>query len=395
VLPLKYSIRNVASRPTTTAMTVLAIALVTGVFVAISALAGGLRGSLGKTGDPATVLVLRPGAQSEAQSSLTEEAFRYVETVPGIARGADGAPVASGEVVVLLFLPREDGKKSNVTIRGVRAAGYAMRPSLRVVEGRAARPALRELVVGKRLAGRFPALRLGQDVRLGPSDYRVVGLFESGGSAEESEAIGDADAIRGDMQRDGLSCARLRVEAPATPEAVSRVADAVKQFRGTLSGKSDALDAKSEPDYYAGQQEAAGAILGLGGFISAILAVGAIFATMNTLYAAVAARAREIATLRALGFGRGSILGAVVVESLVLSLLGWALAIVACRLFLDGISTGTTNFATFSEIAFDFRVDPGVALAALVFTTVIGVAGGLFPAVRATRTPVSVALRQV
>jgi putative ABC transport system permease protein len=361
---------------------------VTGVFVAIVALAGGLKAALARTGDPATVIVLRPGAQSEAQSSLTEEAFRFVETVPGIARDAKGGPLASGEAVVLLFLAREDGKKANVTIRGVREAGYALRPEMKIVAGRMARPALPDLVVGKRLADRFPELGLDRRLRLGSREYTVVGLFTAGGSAYESEAFGDADTIVGDFQRTGLSAARLRV-ADASPAAVSAVADAIKENR------KFSLEAKSEPAYYDAQRVSAGAILWMGGLISSILAVGAIFATMNTLYAAVAARAREIATLRALGFGRPSILLAILVESAAISVAGWAIAIAVAKLGLDGLSTGTTSFVTFSEIAFDFRVDGGVAGAALVFTLAIGIAGGLLPAVRATRTPVSVALRQV
>ncbi|MGH9759249.1 MAG: ABC transporter permease [Blastocatellia bacterium] len=384
-IPLKYNIRNLFIRRVSSLMTVLTIALVVAVFIAIMALANGLNTALVSTGLPDNVIVLRQAAQSEVQSIVSRDSYQIIQTIPGIARSASGTPLASAEVTVLVNLPRAgSGEPSNVTVRGVSSAGFALRPPM-TMEGRVFKPGLAEVVVSKRVSQRFANLGLGQQIKLGKRTWTVVGLFDAGNTAFDSEIWGDVNIVADAFDRQDFSSVLLRV-APGI--AVSQVTD-------RITGEQRLnLAAKPESKYYEEQTAAAGPIKGIGIFVAVILGIGACFGGMNTMYAAVAARTREIGTLRALGFSRASIMTSFVMESLALAIVG---GIVGCLISfpVNGVTTGTTNFRTFSEVAFSFRISGGLLLSAILFAAFLGLIGGLLPARMASRLPITRALREL
>ena len=383
-IPLKYNLRNLAVRRTTTAMTAFSITLTVTVFIVLMALAQGLQSSLTTTGHPLNVIIMRDGSQSETVSFVKRDALQVIRYLHGIAKDDKGEPWVSPEVIVLINLPRRGQVQgSNVTIRGVSAPGPSLRPEFKMVEGRYFRPGLREVVVSKRISERFQNCALGDKLKFAKGYWTVVGLFEAGNSAYNSEIWTDVNDLAQDFDREDYTDVFVRA---ADASAVAGIQDQVANDRRLH------LKPVTERDYYASQTSTAAPIKAFGIFIAILMAVGASFAAMNTMYAAVARRTREIGTLRAIGFSRVSILFCFVVESVCIATLG---GVIGCLLALpiNGVTTGTTNFVTFSELAFNFRVTPMLLLSAMIFATVMGLLGGFFPAWRASHENIVIALR--
>jgi putative ABC transport system permease protein len=386
-IPLSYNLRNLVVRRTTTLMTALGVALTVAVLVAILALVNGLRTSLRASGNPLQVLVMRKGSDSELVSSFTRTQYQDLKFKAGIARDRAGQPLASLEMVTVINLSSVDAPEGmNITLRGLTPEGLEMRDELKLETGRWFQSGRREVVVGKSIANRFPGARLGQRLRFGRGEWDVVGVMSAGKTAANSEVFADLNQVSADFQRtEVLSSALVRaVDAVA---AAALVNDLNNDQRLNVS-------AQLEKEYYESQTSSALPIEYLGIFVSVIMAVGSAFAAMNTMYAAVARRAREIGTLRVLGFSRGSILFSFFIESLLLSALG---GLLGCLLVLplNGLQTGIGNFVTFSEISFDFHVSPPVMLTGFGFALLLGAAGGLFPARNASRKEILNALREI
>ena len=384
-VPLAYNIRNLRVRLFSTLMTVLSVGLVVAVFIGVMALARGLEEAFEATGEPLNVVVLRQGSQVETSSAVRRDALQVIRYLPGVATDADGKPLVSPEVIVLLNLPkRADGQGANVLVRGLRTTGFALRPQVRLVEGRAARPGLREVIVGRSIAERFDNAGLGQTLRFGRSHWTVVGIFEAGRTAFGSEIWADASELADDFDRSDYSSVLLRADNAAALRAIEQRIDGDQRLH---------LKAQAEPAYYAEQTKNAGPIKILGGFMAVLMAIGASFAIMNTMYASVARRAREIGVLRVLGFQPGSILLSFLGESVILALLGGALG---CLLALPvhGLTTGTMNFRTFSDISFAFRITPELMARGVGFALAMGAVGGFLPARLASRQPMVETLRE-
>jgi len=385
-IPLAYNLRNLVVRKTTTIMTAFGIALTVAVLVADLALVHGLRTAFQASGNPQQILVLRKGATAEVSSSVTRQAYQDLKFMPGIAVNGAREPMASPEVVTVINLPGIDSPKGmNITLRGLPPAGMEMRDT-KIQEGRWFRSGQREVVVGKSVAKRYPGARLGKRVRFGKGEWEVVGVMDGGQSAINSEIWGDLNQIGSDFNRqDSFSSVLIRATGAAEVPALVRSLEDDRRLN---------VSAMSERDYYDRQTSAGAPMQFLGVLISAIMAVGSSFAAMNTMYAAVARRSKEIGTLRALGFSRGSIMLSFLVESLLLSMLGGILGCVLV-LPLNNVTTGVGSFVTFSEIAFNFRVDPASMITGIAFAMVVGAIGGLFPARMAAHKDVLVALREV
>ncbi len=385
-IPLKYNVRNLLVRRTSTLMTLLGIAAVVAVFIGLNALSRGLTEAFVSSGEAENLIVLREGSQVETNSAVTRQGLHIIRYLDGIALAERGEPLASPEVVVLVNLRRRtDHEPANVLVRGVSPAGYALRPGLRLVAGRAPQPGRRELIVSRPMAERFQNLGLGEQVRLAKSAWTVVGLFDAGRTAFASEIWGNALEIAEEFDRRDFSSVLLRTAGPAAQAAVIR---RIREDRRLH------LKVLPEPAYYDEQTRSAAPIQVLGSFIATLMAIGACFAVMNTMYAAVAWRGREIATLQVLGFSRRSILASFLVESLLLSAAGGA---IGCLLALPihGISTGTANWRTFSEVVFAFRITPELLLRGFLFALVMGVLGGILPARLAARQVIVRTLRAI
>jgi putative ABC transport system permease protein len=320
------------------------------------------------------------------QSGVSKEAFQIIQSLPGIARDTEGKPVASGEIAVVVNLPRRaSGESSNVTLRGVSQTGIAMRPQIKLVEGRMFRPEVGEAIVSRKIADRFTGAGLGQTLQLGRRSLTVVGVFDAGGTAFDSEIWSDVNDVASAFDRSGYSSVLARAESVATRDQLANRIAAEQRLK---------LEAKPEMKYYEEQTGASAPIKGLGIFVAIILGVGACFGGMNTMYAAVSYRTREIGTLRALGFSKASIMLSFVIESMIIALIG---GLVGCLLALpvNGIATGTMNFRTFSEIAFSFKITPDLFVSALIFAAFLGLLGGLLPSRMAARMPITKALREI
>lgn len=383
-LPLRYNFRNTVVRWRSTLSTLLGIALVVAVFVLLRALARGIELSSGNTGDPRNVLVVRKGSQAESGSLVSREMFRTLLYFDEVARNEKGEPVASAEVVLIISAPRRGSPgEANTLVRGVTARGRELRPQVRLLEGRWFEPGKREVVVSRRLAARFEGFEVGGTIKAGPARLRVVGHFDGGGSAFDSEGWMDADEARSIFDRDMYSSFLIR---PRDEAALTNFIARVEK------DKRLALRAEREVDYYAKQTMTATPIKILAGILGAAMSVGAVFAAMNTMYASVAARTREIGTLRVLGFSRRAVVAGLLIEGALLSLAG---GVLGCLLALpmNGHATGTIDFQSFAETVFQFRITPDLMLAGLVFAVTIGVAGSLLPALRAARLPVISALK--
>jgi putative ABC transport system permease protein len=385
-IPLTYNFRNLVVRKTTTVMTALGIALTVAVLLSVLALLSGLRTAFASTGDPLQVLVMRKGATAELNSGITRDVFQDIKFKPGIARDAAGQPIASLEMVTVINLPSVDSPQGmNVTLRGLLPVGVQMR-DLKIAEGRWFQTGQREVVVGKSIARRYPDARLHHQLRFGKGMWEVVGVMDGGSSAVNSEIFGDLGQVSSDFNRqDGLSSVLVQAaDSSVVPALINSLNDDQKLN----------VTAQTERSYYDAQTTAGAPLQFLGVFVSVIMAVGSSFAAMNTMYAAVARRSKEIGTLRVLGFSRGSILLSFLAESLLLSVLGGLLGCVLV-LPLNNVSTGIGNFVTFSEIAFNFRVTPQIMLYGILFAMFMGAVGGLFPARMAARKEILTALREI
>lgn len=385
-LPLQYNLRNLVVRRAMTLMTAGGIALVVAVLVLTLALAHGFSATLVATGRADNAMIVRGGATSEMMSSVTRETARVVAADPAVARGADGEPLALPELVVLVNLVRrsDPALSSNVTVRGVDPRVLDLRPDVRLREGRLFRPGLDEVVVGRGLGTRFAGCRLGETIRMGGRDWRVVGVFDAGGSGFDSEIWGDCEVFLPVFERDGYSSLTVRLRDVALLPALQARLAADPRLQ---------VEASIEREYYRAQSgQLATVIRALGLFLVVVMAAGAVFGALNTMYAAVGSRSREIATLLALGFPPRAILASFLVESVLLCLAG---GVLGCLLALPvhGVSTGTTNWSSFSEVAFEFRLTPGILATGLLASVLLGLVGGWFPARAAARRPVSEALR--
>jgi putative ABC transport system permease protein len=384
-VPLAYNIRNLRVRLFGTVMTVLSVGLVVAVFIGVMALARGLEEALETTGEPLNVVVLRQGSQVETSSAVGRDALQVIQYLPGVATDAAGAPLVSPEVIVLLNLPkRSDGQGAHVLVRGLHAKGFELRPKVRLVQGRTPRPGLREVIVGRSIAERFQNAGPGETLRFGRSHWKVVGVFDAGRTAFGSEIWADVSELADDFDRVNYSSVLLRAESPAALRALEQRIDGDRRLH---------LKAQAEPAYYAEQTKTAGPIKILGSFMAILMAIGASFAVMNTMYAAVARRAREIGVLRVLGFQPGNILLSFLGESVLLATLG---GLLGCLLALPihGLTTGTMNFRTFSDLSFAFRITPDLMAQGMGFALVMGAVGGFLPARLASRQPMVETLRE-
>ncbi|MGH7427709.1 MAG: ABC transporter permease [Candidatus Methylomirabilaceae bacterium] len=384
-IPLTYNLRNLRVRAFSSVMTALSIGLVVAVFIGVMALARGMEEAFVATGSPLNVVVLRQGSQVETGSVVTRDSLQVIKYLPGVEVDAAGVPLVSPEVIVLLNLPkRSDGQGSNVIVRGLSPKGFELRPQVKLVQGRAFKPGLREVVVGRSVAERFQNAGLGETLRFGRSQWKVVGLFEAGRTAFDSEIWADTSELADDFDRLAYSSVLLRAESASALRAIEqRISDDRRLH----------LKALSELAYYEEQTKTAGPIKLLGSFMAILMSIGASFAAMNTMYAAVARRSREIGVLRVLGFRSRSILLSFLTESLFLALAG---GVIGCLLALPihGLTTGTTNFRTFSEVAFAFRITPDLLIRGLGFSLLMGGLGGLLPARLASRQPMVETLRE-
>ncbi|MCM3902807.1 MAG: ABC transporter permease [Pyrinomonadaceae bacterium] len=383
-LPLKYNFRNITVRKSSTLATALTIGLTVGVFLMVMALARGIDLTLESSGEPLNLIVLREGSTAELNSSLTRENLNDLKFLDGVVKEGD-QPLAAPELMTLIYKPRKGmSQGSNVIIRGIGPMSAKLRSGVSQVSGRMFQPGRTEAIVSRRIAERFQGLDVGDKFRVQATDYTVVGLFDAGGKASESEIWVDVESLANATKRDGFTSVLLRVKDESTLAALAkRITDDQRLH----------LKAIAERTFYEDQQGiASGLLKGFAVFIALIMAVGAGFAGMNTMYAAVARRTKEIGTLRVLGFGRLSILIAFVLESLAIAILGVGIGILLA-LPLNFVSTGTSNFTTFSEIAFNFRVTPDLMVMALIFGLAIGLFGSLLPSIRASRFKIVDALR--
>ena len=384
-IPISYNLRNMRLRKGLTLMTALGIALTVATAVFLMALVAGLNKAFTSTGDPQNVLALRKGSDAELNGGFSLDLVQTLRSLPGIAKAADGQPLASGELVTVIVLPRRDGTgEVNVTVRGTKPVGVALRPNIKLVEGRWFNSGQREVVVSKSIHTRFAQANIGQAMRFGKGAWTVVGIFDSGGSAYDSEIWGDVNQMQADFDRmGGVSSVYLRAVDASTAVSLAKRVNDDQRLK---------LDGMLETEYYAKQTSSGDFIKFVGTFVAFIMAIGSSFAAMNTMYAAVAYRSREIATLRILGFSRFSILTCFVLESLLLSLLG-AIAGILMMLPFNGMQTGTQNQSTFSEVVFALHLTPGVVVTAILFAVVMGFIGGLAPAWHAARQEILAALR--
>jgi len=390
-IPISYNIRNLKMRKGLTIMTALGIALTVTTAVFLMALLAGLDRAFVTSGDPQNVLVLRKGSTAELSGGFDANLFPTLKNLPGIAKDSHGEPLASGEWVVVIVLPRKDGTgEVNVTVRGMMPDGLELRqlpkdkPRVKLVEGRWFTPGQREVVVSQSIHNRFSHSNVGDTMQFGKGPWTVVGVFDAGGSAYESEVWGDVNQMSSDFDRQGgFASAYLRATDATSANALKNLVSDDQRLK---------LDGTLETDYYAKQTTSGGPIRVVGYLVAIIMAIGSSFAAMNTMYAAVAYRSREIATLRVIGFSRPSILTSFVFESLLLSFLGALLGIVLMLPF-NGMTTGTSNNVTFSEVVFSLRMTPAVVIRAIIFGLVMGLIGGFAPAWHAARQNILSALR--
>ena len=388
-IPLKYNLRNLLVRKVSTGMTVFVICLVVTVFLFVLALWQGVNRTLTVNASERNVLTMRVGSQAEMQSIITRESAEKIRALPGIARNASGEPYVSAEILSIINTPRADGKSSNVQVRGIGPIGLEIRPGIRIVEGRAIRPGTNEAIVSKNLAGRYSGMKVGDTIKSGSYRWTVVGHFDADGSAYESEIWTDVQDLQQQMKRPIYSSIFVRTSDP----------DAARRYIETVKGDQQLkLEGKTEKAYYEEQMVTGAPIKVLAILVGIFTAIGASFGAMNTMYAQVSARIREIGTLRAIGFSRSSVMISFVLEALILclagGLLGTALAYVLFNLIITK-PTGTMNWRTFSEVLFNFRLTPPLIVGGLAFSLAMGLLGGFFPAARAARLKITTALREL
>jgi putative ABC transport system permease protein len=384
-IPLKYNVRSLLVRRVSTTMTAGGIALVVAVFVVVMAMVAGLGSSITDTGSPDNLVVVRKGSTTETSSALGQSQFDALKYLSRIQRDPAGNPLVSLELPVQVLMPRAGGSSDYVVVRGVLPVALQVHKNVHIARGRMFNPALNEVIVGKALVGRYPDTALDSTMHFGRGDWKVVGIFDAGGSSFESEIWADVHNIQDDTQL-GASYASARLKmAPGTN------ADAL--IRRIADDPRINLQAQTETDYYKDQSVVANQLRALGMIVAVIMGIGAIFAAMNTMYASVSARTAEIGTLRALGFRPRAVMGSFLLESLALALAAGIIG-VTLAFPINGVSTSFGNFLTYSTMAFAFRVTPAVVLQALIFAAAMGALGGWLPARRAMKMHVVEALRK-
>lgn len=385
-LPIKYNVKNVFVRWRSTLATILGVALVVAVFIVVQALAVGLESSGANTGAEGNLLVMRKGSTAESSSQVKLEQVRTIQYLEGVARDAGGKPLVSADVLILINLPRRENKgEANILVRGVGPRGQELRPQVTLVEGRWFTPGKREAAISKRLAARFENTGVGEKFKTGGNVITIVGHFDAGNSAFDSEIWMDGDEARSIFDRENYSSLLVKTTDPVAAEALKQRIEKDK----TLS-----LKVLDEIGFYKTQTKTAGPIKFLGNFLATAMSIGAIFAAMNTMYASVGARTREVGTLRVLGYRRRTILISFLLEGAFLALVGGALG-VALAMPYNGLATGTLSFDSFSESVFEFRITPLLILKGLVFSVIVGLVGSFLPALRAARLPVISSLKSV
>ena len=385
-IPIVYNARSVIQRPVSTALTALGIALVVAVFIGMLALANGFRTALTRTGSDNNVLLLRKGADNELSSGLDRAQASIISAFPHIATGSDGRPLMSPEVYVLIPLPRlgDTTQLANVVVRGVNERAWQVRNNVRIIEGHAPVSGRAEVCVGSKLVGRFPNTQLGQPLHFAGRNWDVVCHFSAGGSAFESEVWGENEQFMPVFRGEAYQSITFRLKDPNGFEEAKRAIESDKRIT---------VDAHRESEFYRAQSQLLATILQiLAIVITSIMAVGAVFGAINTMYAAVSGRSSEIAVLLTLGFKPRSVLMSFLVEAAIIAAIGGAIGCVMA-LPVNGIVANTTNWTSFSEIAFSFRVTPRLLLDGMIFAIVMGVVGGYLPARRAAKLPVVQALR--
>ena len=387
-IPIIYNIRSVKARWTSSIVAVLGIAGTVGVFVAMLSLARGFRATLVSSGSPDNVIVMRAGATSEMMSGIKLEDIKILQDAPGVARASDTPLVTSEVVVVAPFPLKSTGTDANVQVRGVSANVLTIRKNVKIAEGRMFQPGLAELIVGKNASSSYSGLTLGNTVDFGGGHWQVVGIFDAGGSSFDSEVWCDARVLDDVYKRPSniFQSATVHLNSP----------DSFQQFKDAVtSDRRLNFDVTREIDYYAKQSTTMTRLITvLGGLVAFVMAIGAVFGALNTMYSAVSERGREIATMRALGFGGGAVVFSFLVEALLISFIGGVIGCLAV-LPLNGLTTGAMNWQTFSHLAFAFRITPVLLLGGIIFALLMGLLGGLPPAMRAAWRPVAVALREL
>lgn len=382
------TLRSIPQRLGSSVVAIVGIAGVVIVFTAVLSIAEGFRAAMRGTGDPRTVIVLRAGSDTEMTSGLGGDDVKVISEAPGIERG-DSGPKASPELFVIIGHPlRRSGTDANVPLRGLTLSALEVRPTLKIVEGRMFTPGTSEIVVGRAASQQFDNLTVGSTVRSGETSWHVVGIFDAAGSVAESELWCDARVLQPAYRRgNSYQSVYLRLDS----------ADSFQRLKDALTADPRLnVTVIREPDYYAQQSQVLQSIIrNIGIGIAGLMGLGAIFGAINTMYSAVAARTREIATLRAIGFGASPVVVSVLIEALLLSLAGGLIGGLAAWAAFDGYQTATMNWQSFSQVAFAFQVTPSLLMRGLVYAAVMGLLGGLLPAIRAARLPVVTALRQL
>jgi putative ABC transport system permease protein len=380
------SIRSIPERWAPSLVIVIGLAGVVGVFTALLAMAEGFSSTLKATGRTDTVLIMRGGSDSEINSALSREQGDILEQQPGLRPGADGKPLASAELMVIAELVRKDdvNNGANITVRGVEPAAFALRPQLKIIAGRTFTPGLRELIVGEGVLRQFQGAGIGQLLRMRGSNWTVVGEFKSGDS-HDSELWADVNVARSTFGRTGSSSVLAALDGP----------DGLEKLKSAIAAEPRlTVDVLREQDYFSGQTKQFRQQIGfLAGLVTIIMALGAVFAALNSMYAAVAARSKEIATLRAIGFGGSPVLISVMIEALLLALAGGVLGALLAYLLFNNLSVSTLG-QNFTQVVFNFKVTPELVVRGLIIAVLIGMVGGLLPALRAARAPITSSLRE-
>lgn len=392
-IPISYNLRSLGVRWSSTLVAVIGIAGTVGVFVAMLALAHGFKATLVHSGLPDNAIVMRAGATSEMMSGVGLDQAKVIEDAPGVAR-KNGQPIVSPEVVVVAAFPlKNTGTDANVQVRGVSPQIFEVRPNVHIVAGRAFQPGRNELIVGRNVHDTYVAapgvpFNLGQTVRFGGGEWTVVGVFDAGGSSFDSEIWCDSTILDQVYKRPTTSFQSMTVHLES--------ADAFQKFKDAVTTDPRlTVQVMREVEYYEKQSRVMSMLITvLGGLVAAVMAIGAILGALNTMYSAVSERGREIATMRALGFGTGAVVTSFMIEAVCIAIIGGAVGCLAV-LPINGLTTGTMNFQTFSHLAFAFQVTPALIVGGIIFSVVMGIAGGVPPAVRAARSRIAVALREL
>jgi putative ABC transport system permease protein len=387
-IPVIYNLRSVKERWSSAIVAVVGIAGTVGVFVAMLSLARGFKATLVSSGSEDNAIIMRAGATSEMTGGVTIDTVKIIQDEPGIARGADG-PLVTPEVVLVAPIPLiSTGTDANVEIRGVSKNVLEIRKNIKIVQGRMFTPGLNELVVGKNANTSYAGLTLGNTISLGSVRWKIVGIFDAGGSAFDSDVWGDAHLIGPAYNRPDTFFQSVTVHL-TSPSTFQQLKDAA------TSDPRLNVDVTREIDYYSKQSNRLTKLITvLGGMVAAVMAIGAVFGALNTMYSAVSERGREIATMRALGFGGPAVVFSFVIEALLISFVGGLIGCLAV-LPLNGFTTGAMNLQTFSHLAFAFKITPELLVKGVVFALFMGVLGGLLPAIRAASLPISHALREL